>query len=368
MGAPVLHVIVFGGNGRQKHGKTIVKAKVLPEEDCEEISNRSRWATRGPLAVLCALLSLLPHDDEQNMNENYGSRCLPSSEDEILSHSCLPQYLHHPNCPQSEIQSHLPRAFENLKRQLLNEAEHLSLFQLLVPMLLVHSRTFALCCLWKATRRPRRLASFLTCMQRAMQHAPPCKTPPQVYCFPSWTPSVSRANSSHFTSRQAHCEDPNMGFHSPSEGHPTANARANPAEGIQRLGIESRLLRASPTVTNSDEGLSIKSCRLLTPDRRLGMKQNRQKEKKGVHMTRIERKKMNFGGLRRVRCLLAKRSKKRVSLESHLKGLVMFDRKPLLLPCQNVHGATYVCFKQTLLPDIYISWHIYIYMFFAICI
>lgn len=348
MGAPLLHVIIFGGNGRQKHGKTIVKAKVLPEEDCEETPNRGRWATRGPLAVLCALLSLLPHDDDQNINETYGSRCLPLSEGEILSHSCLPQYLHHPNCPQSEIQSHLPRAFENLKRQILNEEEHLSLFQLLVPMLLVHSRTFALCCLWKATLRPRRLASFLTCMQRAMQHAPPCKTPPQVYCFSSCTPSGSRANASHFTSGQAHYEDPKMAFRSPSEYHPTASAMANPAEGIQRLGIESRLLRASPTVTNSDEGFSIKSCRLLTPDGRRGMKQYRQKEKKGAYMTRIGRKKMKSGGLRRVRCLLANRSKKRVSLELHLKVLVVFDRKALLSPSQNVYGDTHVCFKQIL--------------------
>lgn len=267
----MLHIIFFGGNGRRPDVKaSTANSSGIVEAAPEQPSGANTWAARGPLAVLCAVLAGL--SERSDSGKAHAGDATDSSASHLISSTKSsekwPLYLHSPTCPCSTQQPPLPEVMERLQQQLSEQEQQQQLLHLLVPLLVARSRTFALCCLWKTTRRPRRLASFLGCMQRAMRHAPPCSLPPQIYCSAVRATSRDASREAVKSSLVAHTNSNSAGrlaspFMTPGVLPQKASPHWETLDCLNKCGQ----LRDPSTGAASDSGVSIRSCRMqrLTP-------------------------------------------------------------------------------------------------------
>ena len=338
--ATMLHVINFSGKGKQLHRSSTSSGPATLDEGQEHGTDERGWATRGPLAILCALLSGLSSAAENTRIHHNKRPGTSPFKDSVAQNIRWPPYLHHPRCPQAQQQPPLPPLLKNLQQQLLGQEGQTVLFHLLVPMLLAHSRTFALCCLWKATQRPRRLAAFLTCMQRAMHHAPVCKPPQRSKSVSSGLCMRSHTRISPIPSPGSYGENVQVRHcHSPA-------IQINDG-GFAALKDEppSSTKCTLPSVTSpkpvSTSGESIRSCRMLQSARRTRTKQRRQQQYRNIaallNAFGKSRKKRRTNIFQRLTPVLSTASESHVSCTKEINA---HSRRCLAHPILREHRCT----------------------------
>lgn len=279
--APMLHVIFFCGNRRRACATASAGPSPAGAEGGHAApSDMNRWAARGPLALLCTVLWGLSEEDTRGGAQPVSAEGPPACPPRTSrnENADWPLYLHSPSCCHAVQQPSLPHQLEHLQQQLLHQQGQQLLLHLLVPLLLARSRTFAMCCLWKTTRRPRRLAAFLECMQHAMGHAPPCKLPPKI-CY-SAIGSCSNRDALESASVVGINRDLTQRLRSTTvRSYSRQHGRVSPW-GFSSCTTRWQQPRDCSSAAESDSGHSIRSCRMLQPTSSLKSQSNKRQRRK----------------------------------------------------------------------------------------
>ncbi|KAL8425532.1 hypothetical protein Efla_006767 [Eimeria flavescens] len=251
-GAPVLHVVFFCGY--TKRHLSCAPSPAEEDEKLEGAQDADCWATRGPLSLLCALLGGL-FDDKSTSERPAKLPHMTQHSEKAKESVDGPLYMHSEHCTCAGRNPQLPQAIESLQGQLLSHEHHKQLLHLVAPLLLFRSRTFVLCYLWRTTRNSKRVAAFLDCMQRAMQHAPSFDLSPEFRALDrASTCQANNQNRIHSTACGSSSQE--LAYNPFQDVTPSANS----SSGSQ---TEGEVKEGSPA-GESDSALSIRSCRMLS--------------------------------------------------------------------------------------------------------